>query len=149
MKTLRILPPIILLFCFLTSLGLHFLLVEKITWRLENRAAGTIFFTGGFALMARARRLFQRCQTPVKPTQMPTVLVTDGPYRITRNPMYMGFVIMLLGAALVVETLPMFFAPVAFFLFIRWMSIPYEEERMERIFGQGYLDYKKRVRRWL
>lgn len=149
MKTLRILPPVILLFCFLTSLGLHFLLVEKIAWRFQSPAAGVILFTGGFILMARSRRLFQRCQTPIRPTEIPTVLVTDGPYRLTRNPMYLGFVIMLLGAAWGVGTLPMFFAPGAFFLIIRWIYIPYEEERMERIFGQGYLDYKRRVRRWL
>ncbi len=99
--------------------------------------------------MARSRRLFQKCKTPIKPTETPAAMVTDGPYRVTRNPMYLGFVIMLLGAAVWVGTLPMFLAPAAFFLIISLVYIPREEEKMEKIFGQGYRDYKKRVRRWL
>ena len=149
MKAPKILPPFIVLLCFLISLGLHFLLKGKIPWRYQNHFAGIIFLVGGFTLMMRARYLFQKCKTPVKPTEIPTAMVTDGPYRATRNPMYLGFILMLLGVTFLVGTLPMFLAPLAFFLIINLAFIPYEETKMEGIFGQKYLDYKKRVRRWL
>lgn len=149
MEKPKILPPFILLLCFLTSLGLHFLLKERIPWRFQNYFAGTVFLIVGFVLMSRARCLFQECKTPVRPAEMPTVLVTSGPYRATRNPMCAGFALMLLGAAFCVGTLPMLLAPAAFLWIIKTIFIPYEERKMERFFGQEYLDYKKRVRRWL
>src|SRR3989338_7086576 len=149
MKRPLMLPPVIVLLCFLTSLGLHLLLKEKIPCRFQNHFAGIIFLAGGFTLMMRARCLFQKCKTPVKPTEIPTAIVTDGPYRATRNPMYLGFILMLLGTTFLVGTLPMFLAPLVFFLIINLAFIPYEEAKMEGIFGQKYLDYKKRVRRWL
>jgi protein-S-isoprenylcysteine O-methyltransferase Ste14 len=148
MKTPKILPPFIVLLCFLISLGLHLLLKGKIPWRHQNYFAGIIFLAGGFTLMMWARCLFKKCKTPIKPAEIPTAMVTEGPYRVTRNPMYLGFALMLLGTAFLVGTLPMFLAPLTFFLIINSAFIPYEEAKMERLFGQKYLDYKKRVRRW-
>ena len=149
MENPRILPPFVFLLCLLTGLGLHFLLKESIPWRSPHSFAGVFFLIVGFALMMWARGLFQKRKTPVRPGETPTALVTDGPYRAIRNPMYLGFTLMLSGAALWVGTLPMFLAPVAFVWIIDSIFIPYEERKMERLFGQEYLDYKKRVRRWL
>ena len=76
-------------------------------------------------------------------------LVTAGPYRFTRNPMYLGIFIMLVGIAVWVGSLPMFIAPVGFVLLMSWVFIPYEEQRLGEAFGEAYREYSTKVRRWL
>ncbi|MEH2489639.1 methyltransferase family protein [Bradyrhizobium sp. AZCC 2230] len=94
--------------------------------------------------------LFQREGTEIEPTS-PTnrKLVTSGPYRFTRNPMYLGLVLLALGIAVWVGAWPMFIAPVAVFATANWVHIPFEEAKMRRQFGAAYDDYVARVRRWV
>ena len=68
---------------------------------------------------------------PLQPTEIPTAMAADGPCRVTRNPMYLGLGLMLLGTAFLAGTRPMFLAPFAFFLIINSAFIPYEEAKME------------------
>jgi protein-S-isoprenylcysteine O-methyltransferase Ste14 len=97
-----------------------------------------------------AIRLFRREGTEVNPTS-PTnrALITNGPYQITRNPMYLGLVILSLGIAIWVNAWPMLAAPIALFVTANWVHIPYEEAKMRRQFGSAYDDYVARVRRWV
>lgn len=94
--------------------------------------------------------LFRREGTeidPISPTNRK--LVTSGPYRFTRNPMYLGLVIFTLGIAVWVGAWPMFIAPVAVFATTNWMHIPFEEAKMRGQFGAAYDTYTGRVRRWV
>jgi protein-S-isoprenylcysteine O-methyltransferase Ste14 len=94
--------------------------------------------------------LFRREGTEVNPTSSTNRrLVTSGPYRFTRNPMYLGLVVVTLGIAVWVGAWPMFLAPVAVFATANWVHIPFEEAKMRRQFGATYDDYVARVRRWL
>jgi protein-S-isoprenylcysteine O-methyltransferase Ste14 len=63
--------------------------------------------------------------------------------------MYVGFVALLMGCSILSGNLLSFLSPLFLFVILNWMFIPYEEEKMENTFGGKYLDYKKRVRRWL
>lgn len=94
--------------------------------------------------------LFRREGTEIEPTS-PTnrALVTSGPYRLTRNPMYSGLVLLALGIAVWVGAWPMFIAPIAVFATANWVHIPFEETKMRRQFGAAYDDYVARVRRWV
>ncbi len=94
--------------------------------------------------------LFRRAGTEIKPTS-PTnhALVMEGPYRLTRNPMYLGLVTLSLGIALWVGAWPMLLAPIAVFATTNWIHIPYEEAKMRRQFGAAYDGYVGRVRRWM
>jgi protein-S-isoprenylcysteine O-methyltransferase Ste14 len=94
--------------------------------------------------------LFRREGTEVEPTS-PTnrKLITSGPYQFTRNPMYLGLVILTLGIAIWVGAWPMFGAPIALFATANWVHIPFEEAKMRRQFGAVYDDYVARVRRWI
>ena len=94
--------------------------------------------------------LFRNEDTEINPTS-PTnrKLVTRGPYRFTRNPMYLGLVTLALGIAIWIGAWPMFMAPVAVFATVNWVHIPFEEAKMRRQFGAAYDDYVARVRRWL
>jgi protein-S-isoprenylcysteine O-methyltransferase Ste14 len=94
--------------------------------------------------------LFRREGTEVEPTS-PTnrKLITSGPYQFTRNPMYLGLVILTLGIAIWVGAWPMFSAPIALFATANWVHIPFEEAKMRRQFGTVYDNYVARVRRWI
>ncbi len=104
---------------------------------------------GGLALEFWAAGLFKKAGTNVVPYQPATALVTEGPYRFTRNPMYVGFALTYLGLATGLNS------PIAIGLLfpcvvlVTWGVILREERYLERRFGQAYLDYKSRVRRWL
>jgi protein-S-isoprenylcysteine O-methyltransferase Ste14 len=94
--------------------------------------------------------LFRREGTeidPVSPTNRK--LVTTGPYRLTRNPMYLGLVILALGIAIWVGAWPMFLVPIAVFATTNWAHIPFEEAKMRRQFGAAYDNYVAQVRRWV
>jgi protein-S-isoprenylcysteine O-methyltransferase Ste14 len=94
--------------------------------------------------------LFRREGTEVSPTSPANrTLVTSGPYRFTRNPMYLGLVIVTLGIAVWVGAWPMFIAPIAVFATANWIHIPFEEDKMRRQFGATYDGYVRRVRRWV
>ncbi len=68
---------------------------------------------------------------------------------ISRNPMYLGMLMMLIGSSFLVGTIPSLFAPVAFFLIIDKVFIPYEEEKLVETFGAEYSYYAQKVRRWI
>ena len=93
--------------------------------------------------------LFARARTTLMPGGSASRLVTGGPFRISRNPMYLSLVLAYAGVALMLD-LPWALAllPVPALLAQR-VQIPFEEARMARLFGREYLDYRSRVRRWL
>jgi protein-S-isoprenylcysteine O-methyltransferase Ste14 len=103
----------------------------------------------GIGLNLWADKLFKKENTTVKPFLDPSALLSEGPFRFSRHPMYLGMVIALAGIAMVLGSLTAFLAPLAFFITMEIIFIPIEEKAMENIFGQKYLDYKKRVRQWL
>jgi protein-S-isoprenylcysteine O-methyltransferase Ste14 len=94
--------------------------------------------------------IFRREGTETNPTSSTNrVLVVDGPYRYTRNPMYLGLVLVTLGIAIWVGAWPMFLVPIATFATANWAHIPFEEAKMRRQFAAAYDEYVGRVRRWL
>jgi protein-S-isoprenylcysteine O-methyltransferase Ste14 len=96
-----------------------------------------------------AIRSFYRAGTSPKPWQPSKVLVTDGVYKLSRNPMYLGFTLIYLGVTAWVNTWwPVFALPLIFVVMDRG-QIAREEEYLERRFGDEYRRYKARVRRWI
>jgi len=92
---------------------------------------------------------FRRVKTSPKPWKPTTAVVTTGPYRITRNPMYLGFTLLYLGTTCWVNTVwPLILLPLVL-VTMHYGVITREEAYLERVFGEEYLTYKRRVRRWL
>jgi protein-S-isoprenylcysteine O-methyltransferase Ste14 len=91
---------------------------------------------------------FRRAGTTPDPTRPTTALALGGPYRWTRNPMYLGFALMQAGAALIANALWPLVWLLPVLLVIRLHVIGREEQYLERKFGEDYLAYKRRVRRW-
>ena len=111
---------------------------------------GIVIALAGFALSLSAVRLFRRRGTEVNPTsETNKVLVTDGPFRFTRNPMYAGLTIFTFGIALCIGSLPMFAVPIMLFVTVTFVHIPFEEAKMRRQYGPIFDDYMNRVRRWI
>jgi protein-S-isoprenylcysteine O-methyltransferase Ste14 len=132
-------------------------------------AAGTSYLTGwprvpglplvpfavalivlGLALFVTPAVLFRREDTELNPTSTANrKLVTSGPFRLTRNPMYLGLVIVTLGIAFWVGAWPMFLAPIATFATANWVHVPFEEAKMRNQFGEAFDAYVRKVRRWV
>jgi len=145
----RIYPPAYLLVFLLATIALHFLLpLAKLVPSPWN-AFGVIFLIVGFAIELQADGLFHRTGTTIKPDGEPNTLVTQGVFRLSCNPMYLGFTLALLGCAFLFGTLtPLLTVPVFMLLIERRFILP-EEKMLAKKFQQDYLEYKLTVRRWI
>ena len=148
LTTMKIHPPLLAGVLVLVTLALHFMLPEERTVGWEQ-VIGLLFVAVGAGLSSFAAAIFQARETTRKPWGEPTKFVEQPPFTWTRNPMYLGLATTLLGLAIFFGSIAMLLAPAVFFAVIDRMVIPREEETMERIFGQDYLAYKDRVRRWI
>jgi len=110
---------------------------------------GIIIIGSGLVTALRCRSLFLQNRTTLSPYESPAFLVTTGPFRVSRNPVYLAMGALLLGSAVLMGTVVPFVFTGLFILVMDRLFIPDEEERLETIFGEEYRDYKKRVRRWI
>ncbi len=146
---MRVIPPIVGVFYLGAAGGLEYLLPNIRLISLPYHRIGLVLIGAGMVLAVWSVLLFKRARTPIDTFDTPTALVVDGPFRFSRSPMYVSLTVVLSGIAVYLGTLPWFLAPVAFALTMNASHIPREERNLERQFGQAYLDYKNRVRRWL
>ena len=146
---LKIVPPKWAAIDLGSGMVLHFFWLKGGGGRLALPGVGIASLALGFWVMTQAWKLFHQRGTAVHPFEESTRLVQEGPYRFTRNPMYLGIDLILLGISFFTGTPPAFLPPIAFFLTVNTAFVPYEEEKMETRFGEAYLLYKRRVRRWL
>ena len=119
----------------------------KEAWMGTGVGAG--LFAIGVAIAGWGLTLFHRASTTTVPGQQSRLLVTRGPYRITRNPMYVGLTLAYLGeAGLLRQIWPLAVLPLVH-AYLQWMVIPLEESRLRESFGAEYEAYCRRVRRWI
>lgn len=111
--------------------------------------AGVIFVFLGIAISAVSADLFVKAETGLLPFEDATTLVTGGLFRFTRNPMYLGMFLMVFGVAFLMGSIGALIPLFAFVLIIRYNFVAGEERFMQAAFGQQYLDYQSRVRRWI
>lgn len=111
--------------------------------------AGEVIFTVGAVLAAWGWIIFRRAGTTRVPGEDSTMLVTHGPYRFTRNPMYVGLSIAYVGeAAILHQIVPLLFLPLTI-VYLNRVVLPVEEERLQAVFGAEYERYRNEVSRWL
>lgn len=148
-RMLRYRPPRIAMFLLMTASLLQLATASTLPATPGSAFGGAVAGLLGLAIMLRAWWLFRTHETAICPTSQTTILITKDVYRLTRNPMYLGIVLMLLGIALGIGGLPYYVAALAFFVVINHVFCPYEEDKLRRDFGSCFEDYEKRVRRWL
>lgn len=114
-----------------------------------TRAAGALLCLVSAVLAILARQAMKASGTHVRPDRPTLAIVTDGPFRFTRNPLYLSLCLLQLAAGLLANdwTLLLLAAPLA--LALHFGAVIREEAYLERKFGADYLDFKRRVRRWI
>ena len=142
-------PPVYLLVAGLLMGFFHLAFPLAVILRAPYTYAGLVLMVLAIALILWAAYLFHRARTGVVPFTPATFLVLGGPYKWTRNPMYLGMAGVLLGAGVFLGSITPFIVIPAFVALINERFIHAEEAMLEEAFGQSYLDYKKKVRRWL
>jgi protein-S-isoprenylcysteine O-methyltransferase Ste14 len=142
-------PPIYVLIAILSMIAIHFLypvaLIIPAPWNL----LGVIPTALGVVLNLVADRTFHKAKTTVKPFEEPSALVTDGVFRISRNPMYLGFVLILVGIAVLLRSLSPYLVVVVFVILMQNEFIGAEELMLSRKFGEQWQAYRRQTRRWL
>jgi protein-S-isoprenylcysteine O-methyltransferase Ste14 len=113
------------------------------------RTVGLVVLIVGLVLVAAAAMRFRRAGTPLNPTEPTVALVLDGPYQFTRNPIYLGFALVLGGLALLGNALWPLIAIVPVTWVIQTQVIAREEAYLATKFGNDYRAFRSRVRRWL
>lgn len=144
-------PPLIYGVAVLAGLALHWW-----AWPLPLPLEGVMKHYAGWAVMAPgllllmwAMRSFSRANTAIIPYNTTTTVVPTGPYRFSRNPMYISMALVQVGFALMFATAWILILLVPVMAVIRYGVVAREERYLERKFGAGYLSYKNSVRRWL
>ncbi len=111
--------------------------------------SGAVPVAVGVVLNLVADRAFKIAGTTVRPFQESSALLTTGVFALTRNPMYLGFLSILLGLAILLGSLAPFAVALAFPVLADVLFIRHEERQMEETFGEEWSRYRARVRRWL
>jgi len=147
----RIPPPLLLL---AVGIGMGFIFHWgrgsgiPAAWRW---AAGGAAILGGLAVLAAGIAAFRRARTTIDPVHpdRATTLVAAGIYRYTRNPMYLGFMLLLAGWAALLGSAWALSGPGLLFAWIDVFQIRPEERALRRKFGEDYESYRRQVRRWI
>ena len=145
----RVLPPVWLLLALAASFALDrwcpIVRLVQAPWKY----LGVVPLLFGALMAITAAGAFRRAGTPVIPFHPSTALVTGGWFRLTRNPMYLGLTLILLGVALIDGSLGAFLPLPVFVGILHFRFIRSEEAFLEGIFGEEYRRYRASVRRWI
>jgi protein-S-isoprenylcysteine O-methyltransferase Ste14 len=151
MRALRtcLLPPVAMLLLAGAMWCLHRWWPAGLLLSWPWRALGLLPLVAGLAMAQRHARMFRRIGTEINTFGRPGRLVTEGLFARTRNPMYLGMLLCLVGVATLLGSVTPWLGPPAFFTLASLWYIPVEERAMAEAFGGAYADYRRRVRRWL
>ena len=142
-------PPRIAIAFACAAAAVDWLLPRRVHVSPSYPAVGLTIGAIGFLVMLRGWWVFTDAKVAICPTAETVRLITDGIYRVTRSPMYLGLVCMMVGLAVAIGTAPFYGAAVAYFAVIDRVFCRYEKAKLAARFGDQYLAYTRRVRRWL
>ncbi len=143
-------PAALQLSSLLLGLGLHAFRPVEIPFAAEyGGAAMALLFGLGLSILALSFRAFARARTSLRPDRSAAALIRTGPFRYSRNPLYVAVVLLILGAGVWANSLWVWLMAALLVLVMNRAVILREERHLERQFGRDYLEYKNTVRRWL
>lgn len=145
-------PPLALVLLIALAMWAVSLATPSVDMPFAARAiAAAVLVVAGVSISAAGVISFRRARTTVNPTKpdSTSALVSSGIYGVTRNPMYLGFLLALLGWAAFLSNAAALIGPVAFVLYMNRFQISPEEKALSALFGAEFSAYKSRVRRWL
>ena len=148
----RLIPPLLL---FFICLGIGFILEYILPFhipgisRAARISAGSLFLFASAVFVISALIVMIKNNTPFDPAKETLAIVKEGPFRFSRNPMYLSLLLLMAGIAFIKMSLWLFFTGIVLFILLKFLSIRPEEKYLSQKFGQQYIDYKNRVRRWI
>ena len=145
----KLLPPFLFLFCCLLMFLLTVSVPQLAFLTTPYNYLGFVLFFVGLSVVRKGQFVFKAAKTEINTFKPPKHLVIEGPFRYSRNPIYLGFTLALLGWAMVLGNLVSLDGVLLFFFVANFWYIPFEEKAMEKEFGADYIAYKEQVRRWL
>jgi len=149
MKANRVLPPVYFLISIVAMALLNFFgpVIEfvRYPWNL----LGLVPLGIGIALNLIADAAFKKEQTTVKPFEISTALITTGVFGISRNPMYLGMALILIGIAILMGSLSPLIVIVFFTALMELVFVRTEEKMLEEHFGLAWTEYQSKVRKWI
>lgn len=140
-------PPLILVVSIVIGAAMDH--IYPVGLQVHLRPLGYLFLIAGVLVAFFCITMFRKAKTDVRPWQPTTAIVERGVYRWSRNPIYLSFVLINAGVGLALDTVWNFVTMVPLFIFLNNYVIRKEEKYLEQKFGQSYLIYKARVRRWI
>lgn len=147
LQYLKTFPPFYFLIYFVAAIFLDtyipIIRLESVPW------FGIVVALVGTTSIVWASFHFRKNKTTQKPFVKSRVLVEEGPYGYTRNPMYLGLTLVLLGEAIYLGSLSAFLSPVVMYYTLDTKIIPLEEDLLADTFKEQYKKYQSRVRRWI
>jgi protein-S-isoprenylcysteine O-methyltransferase Ste14 len=148
-KRAKVLPPTYLVVFILVIITLHYIFpIIKFIYYPWN-LIGTVPIFVGIVLNLAADRAFKKIGTTVKPYEESTGLLVYGTFKFSRHPMYLGMALILLGLSILLGSLTPFAMVAVFVCTMEKLFVQVEEQMMENTFGSEYLEYKKKVRKWV
>ncbi len=149
MQSFKIKPPAYLLIALVVASALGVFLPVMMLIPLPWNLLGVLPLALGIIINIYADQIFHQADTPVCPFEVSSTLIINGPYRLTRNPMYLGFMLALFGVAVLLRSVTPYLMVIAFGLLMDRMFIRMEEQKLAARFGAEWAEYKRRTRRWL
>jgi len=144
----KLVSPVLASICTLMMLVLNWFCPVAHLLRSPYNLAGLLVLGAGLAISFAARGQFKKKRANFYPFEDPTGLITDGLFRYSRNPMYLGLTIFLAGVGMFFGSLSPLGVAVTFFLVADRWYVAYEEQRLACLFGTAYAAYRARTPRW-
>ncbi len=145
----RVLPPVYLLTAVALMIAVHFLVPLAMPIPFAWRLVGPLPIAIGVFLNIAADHQFKRLGTTVKPLQRSSALATDGVFRWSRNPMYLGMFFIVAGIALIEGSISPWLVVAALAIVLDRIFVVPEEKMLKETFGDAFEQYSRRVPRWL
>lgn len=144
------LPPLFAILLIITAAALEYFV--PLPFRPASpllKVVPFVLLAAAIALAGSAIRTMQRRNTTLDPRDTPSALVVTGPFRFSRNPIYLALLLVLAAFGVVFNSLWFFIAIPILMVLLSVLVIPREEQNLTSVFGADYAEYKRRVRRWI
>ena len=142
-------PPIVFILFMFLAYGIHYFLAIEISSMSYLLYIGSFIVMLGFIILLIASVSFKRAQTNIQPWKPTTQIISSGIFAYSRNPIYLSFCFVTMGIGLIVNSLWVTLSVIPSIVVIFFHAIKKEELYLENKFGQTYLAYKEKVRRWI
>ncbi len=142
-------PPLIFLFLMIAAYGVHIIHPVDMASLPTLKYTGLLIVVLGFTVIILISRSFKRANTSIEPWKPTTAIISNGVYTYSRNPIYLALCLITIGMGFFLNSLWVLLSVIPAAVLVYYIAIKKEEAYLEKKFGDEYLQYKNKVRRWL